>query len=526
MIRSRKHTAAGRELLVYVPPSYENSAEARYPVVYVHDGGELFHACFNQIEHRFRQGSLPELIVVGVVSPNRNRDYTPWPAESLVPGYPPFLGEGRAYVDELADVVKPFIDASYRTKPEAEQTAAIGGSFGGLISLFAGYWRSDAFGRLGLLSASFWYEGVLDYVREHPPLDEKLKVYMSVGDCEGIYKANAQLNMVPYTRQAYKAWTGKTGSGSERLRFEVTPGGTHDLHCMAQHFPEALEWLFGERPVERKSESPSEHPFTLPGTTTWEMHSRRTGRPYRIFLYAPTSGEAPERGYPVLVSLDANASFATLAEAMRLQGRPPRGFSQGVIVGIGYPSDEPLVTSRRFYDYTTKADPAKLPARPDRSEWPETGGVNEFLAFLEEELLPAVERAFPIDRERRALFGHSLGGWFALHALAERPELFSGYIAGSPSVWWDGSEIQERLPAALEKLDLAQRPISLLIGVGADEKPSMVAEAERLARQLEPLRERGLRLEFRRFEGAGHVSVVPALAGVIFRFLFEHRERI
>ncbi|QHT58563.1 alpha/beta hydrolase [Paenibacillus lycopersici] len=520
--------AAGRKLLVYVPPSYRTAPDTRYPVAYVQDGGELFDSCVNQLEHLFRQGKLQETIFVGVASPNRNDDYTPWPAEALQEGKPSFGGGGRAYVDELADIVKPYIDGIYRTLPEAGHTAIIGGSLGGLVAMFAGYWRPDAFGRLGLLSPSLWYDGALRYVEEQPALASSLRVFMSVGSCEGMYKQNAQRHMVPHTKRAYAAWMSKDEDGghANRLRFIVSDGDTHDLLSMARRLPEALAWLFPSGRAEERSAQAAladaaieRMTYTIPGTDQWVMRAARTGREYRIYTYVPP-GPPPGQGYPVLYSLDGNASFGSLAEAMRLQARPPHGFEPGIVVGIGYDSDEPIVSERRFYDYTEKADPAKLPERPNRAAWPETGGADGFLAFIEEELKPAMERRFPIDRERQSLFGHSLGGWFALHALAERPEAFSAYIAGSPSIWWNGSAILDRLPHALRRLQESAglSGMALYIGMGADEKPSMKADAERLHALLQPCRAGGLRLHYRAFEGEGHVSVVHPMISDMLRF--------
>jgi predicted alpha/beta superfamily hydrolase len=521
MNKYNREQAAGRNLLIYLPPSYHTSPEVHYPVAYIQDGGELFDSCLNQLEHLFFQGKLQELILVGVESSNRNHDYTPWPAAALLEGKPSLDGEGRLYVNELADVIKPYIDGLYRTRPGAEDTAVIGGSLGALIAMFAGYWRPEVFGRLGLISPSFWYEGVLHYVEEQPALAAHLRVFMSVGSFEGIYKNNAQQNMVSYTKQAHELWRVKDGD-ARRLRFVLAEGDTHDLHCMTKRFPEALAWLFpivSPLPMEKMAA------FMIPGTNAWIMHAERTGREYRIFTYVP-AGQPPEEGFPIIYSLDGNASFSSLAEAMRLQSRPPHGFEPAIIVGIGYESDDPIVTGPRFYDYTEKADPVKLPARPSRTEWPETGGADAFLAFIEEELKPALERMFPIDRTRQALFGHSLGGWFTLHVLAERPEAFSTYIAGSPSVWWNGAIILDRLPSSLQRLRQVGElsAISLYIGVGSGEKPSMVADSERLHELLKPYEAEGLRLQYRAFEGEGHVSVIHPMISDMLRFFLRKEE--
>ncbi|MBW7475468.1 alpha/beta hydrolase [Paenibacillus oenotherae] len=579
----QRMSIAGRNITIYLPPSYENSGE-HYPVAYVQDGGQLFDDCLNQLEHLYRQRKLKELILIGVEPHNRNEEYTPWPAKALLESYPAFGGGGRAYVDEVADVLKPFIDGQYRTKPEAAYTAFIGGSFGGLISMFAGYWRPETFGKLGLLSTSFWYEGAMDFIREEPPLADPIRIFMSVGSCEGIYKGTLQKDMVGNTLEAHAMWLEK-GIPFERLHLAIEDGGTHDAHFMALRFTEALIWLFRDegdasvpaveqeaaagrlagiggmeqteepmkplvptesmkqmKPVESiesmesvKVKEPMEQTkptapvevvdFTITGTRQWIMHAGGTGRrTYRIMIYVP-DGLAPEGGYPVIYTLDGNATFGSLTEAMRLQSRPPHGFRPSMIVGIGYDSNAPIVTDRRFYDFTEPTDPSSLPLRPDGSEWPETGGAEAFLAFIEEELKPVIERHYPIDRRRQSLFGHSLGGLFALNVLFKRPEAFQTYIAGSPSVWWSNRRLLEQLPGLETRLKQGGGEPALFIGIGSEEKPAMIEDARLLYRQLLPYQAYGLRLGYRLFEDEGHVSVIPPLISRMLRFIAQQEGR-
>jgi predicted alpha/beta superfamily hydrolase len=384
-----------------------------------------------------------------------------------------------------------------------------------LISLFAGYWRPETFARIGLLSTSFWYESVITFEKEHTAPEAHMRIFMSVGTCEGIYKHSAQQNMVQYMLEARTAWIEK-GFPPERLRFVTEEGGTHDALFMIKRFPEALMWLFGHPGGNAVPTALAN--YVLPGSKQLVMHAARTGREYRIFIASPTA-PPPEGGYPVLYALDGNASFGSLTEAMRLQSRPPHGIEPVVIVSIGYDSEDPIVTDRRFYDYTERADSSELPPRPDGSAWPETGGAEHFLAFIEEELKPAVEGLFPIDRERQALFGHSLGGLFAMHVLFTRPASFSSYIAGSPSVWWKNYSLLKRWPVLEKQLQRGEINAGLLIGIGSEEKLSIVEGAQRVYSLLLPYRRQGLNLAFRQFEGEGHVSVIPPLISLMLRFI-------
>lgn len=418
-------------------------------------------------------------------------------------------------MNEVADVIKPYIDSGYRTIQEADGTAMIGGSLGALISLFAGFWRPEVFGRIGLISASFWYDGVMSYIRDHAGIADHQRVYMSVGDHEGIYKKNQQRHMVDNTKVAYQTWLDK-GASASRLKLNVDPEGTHDPLFMVLHFPLALKWLFGAEAAAAPSTEDSSGPCHIPGTVTWNMRAGQTGRSYRIFIAEPM-GPPPETGYPVLYSLDANVSFGSLAEAARLQTRGPHGIPSVIIVGIGYESDQPIVTPERFWDYTIYAEEHELPARPDGSPWPPTGGAEAFLDFIEQELKPAVEKAFPVDRARQSLFGHSLGGFLALYTLFTRPDAYRSYFAASPSIWWKNHALLSLWEDNKDKLDLELRNVELHLSVGALEKPHMVQDTEEMYQMLNEGKQGVKSISLHVVSEEGHVSLLPALISPMLR---------
>lgn len=561
MNRYQQLKVRGRELVICLPPSYHQS-ERLYPVAYVQDQGEPFQDSLNYLEHCYASGKLQEVILVGICTKDRNREYTPWPMDALVAGRPAFAGEGRAYVNEVADVIKPWIDSTYRSLSGPEHTAIIGGSFGGLISLFAGYWRPEIFGRIGMLSGSLWYEGVLDYIKEQGALPSGVSLFMSVGRNEGIYKLNAQRSMFPNHLEAYRHWV-ESGTNEHQLCLIVDPDGTHDPIFMYRKFTDALQWLFTEAAEAAASHAltePATEPvtepgaesaaarkltasgaiapdgsaswdasvaesgsprapaaFSIPGTVTWSLRSELTGRAYRICIAEPM-GPPPEGGYPVLYSLDANATFGSLAESIRMQSRTPRGIPPAVVVGIGFDSDSPIASEERFYNYTEYADSRELPARPGGMEWPETGGVAHFLEFIETQLKPRIEEHYPIDRSRQSLFGHSLGGYFALYTLFTRPEAFQRYVAASPSIWWKHHALYTHWENGSARLQEMQPLRELHLYVGREEKPSMVTDARELYACLKP-HYHLLKTTYREIEGEGHVSVLPSLFSPLLRIV-------
>ena len=235
-----------KQISIYLPPSYnETENSVRFPVVYLQDGIDLVSQVFNLLSHKFRVKELPELIIVGIEPNNRIHEYTPWPAASLRgAGHPGFGGKGVEYVAYITDVLKPHMDKTYRTLADPEHTGIIGASLGGLVSLYAGYLRPDVFGKIGALSASFWYEGMLSFIETNPlPLHHGGKLFLSVGSLEGVYKENIQRHMVPYTLRAHERLLEK-GLTPEQLKFVLVEGGTHDDVFFAKQFIEALHWMF------------------------------------------------------------------------------------------------------------------------------------------------------------------------------------------------------------------------------------------------------------------------------------------
>jgi predicted alpha/beta superfamily hydrolase len=243
-----------RELSIYLPPSYSDGA-ASFPVVYVHDGGDLFadqadsspRPCesLHEIERMFAGGELVELIMVGIKPVNRIHEYTPWFAKALSDQFGDFGGRGAEYLSFIVEQVKPYIDSRYKTNRRPDQTEIMGKSLGGLVSMYAAYLYPGVFGKIGSISGSFWYEGFVDYMRAQKMAQTGLKLYLDVGSLEGYGKQTIQREMVARTKEAY-AILADSGLSGKRLRFHVEEGGRHELSCFRSRFPGALKWLFQE----------------------------------------------------------------------------------------------------------------------------------------------------------------------------------------------------------------------------------------------------------------------------------------
>lgn len=175
-------------------------------------------------------------------------------------------------------------------------------------------------------------------------------------------------------------------------------------------------------------------PAIVGAVETETLHSDAVGDDYLIQVRLPPGYDASgDTRYPVVFQLDGTnfgpefAITAGLASELEARG----AIRDVIVVGVGYPYDDPLVDPKRgrMRDYVIDSD-APRPARGDH-----------FLTFLETELVPHIDAAYRVDTQERYLSGHSLGGFFALHVLftrgAEESPVFAGFVAGDPSLGQD-----------------------------------------------------------------------------------------
>ncbi len=152
-----------RTLRVYLPPSYQENPLKRYPVLYMHDGQNLFDASTSAfgtewrvdetINTQVRNGQMDEVIVIGVYNTaNRIWEYTPCCDDDYGGG------GANAYERFLIDTVKPYVDQTYRTLPGKASTAIMGSSLGGLVSCYVARRNPAVFSKAGCMSSSFWWD--------------------------------------------------------------------------------------------------------------------------------------------------------------------------------------------------------------------------------------------------------------------------------------------------------------------------------------------------------------------------------
>ncbi|MBL8276404.1 MAG: alpha/beta hydrolase [Pelomonas sp.] len=242
-----------RDVQVWLPPGYERDTDQRYPVLYLHDGQNVFDAQAAGAEWRVDEaaeqgvssGRLRPFIVVAVAStPSRTLDYTPSPmlvpAERLGRPAPERQGGGvAAYARFLVEELKPAIDARFRTRPGVADTAVGGSSFGGLASLWLALHRPETFGAALVVSPSVWWDDrfvLRDAAAATPKPRPRLWVDMGAQEGEQAVTLARELAQ----RLGQRGWT------PENLRFTEDTRGSHDEASWARRVPAMLEFLYGQ----------------------------------------------------------------------------------------------------------------------------------------------------------------------------------------------------------------------------------------------------------------------------------------
>ena len=275
-------------------------------------------------------------------------------------------------------------------------------------------------------------------------------------------------------------------------------------------------------------DTPPPSPY-LAGVESRLVTSAVTGRTYQISVALPRTYDASEDTYPVLYAVDANGEFGTVVEAARLL-RFEELIPGLVIVGIGYPVGGFFdAAAPRAVDLTPTEDRDwERQEAEDFPEWPApegSGGAPAFLKFLQQELIPSIDAEFRTDPADRALFGHSFGGLFAIHALLNGEGTFQRFIAGSPSLWWD-AEVTFRHEEEFAATHTAL-PARVFFSIGELEESNpeiswghMVTDLRRFVEAVEARQYEGLEYVSHLFEDETHTSVIPATVSRGLRYIY------
>ena len=267
---------------------------------------------------------------------------------------------------------------------------------------------------------------------------------------------------------------------------------------------------------------------TIPGTENRSFYSKVMEQEMILYIKIPASYKInTQKVYPCWYVTDANLSFAMIADIANFFEVPVIIEPEIFVVGIAY-------KIRDMGDWgawrTRDLTPTNIPSMDtywagvfskfaDRQVEVKTGGSAKFLEFIEKEVFPFMESNYRVSSSGRGLGGYSYGGLFSLYVLFKKPELFSLYYAGSPSIKYDKGILYtyEKEYASTHK-DLNAK---LLMTAGGAEDSIMIANVHKMASQLESRNYPGLKVETTVFPDETHQSCIPAALMRAFRVLYK-----
>ena len=232
-------TGGARTLRVYLPPGYADDNGRRYPVLYMFDGQNLFDAAtsyagewgVDEAMDALARESGFKAIVVGIDHGNARR------INELVPylnfRFLPNLGD--AFIDDVVRVIKPYVDANYRTLPHRAETAILGSSLGGLSADYAIHRHPGVFAKAGVFSPSYWVSGTPFDNAWRTPLPRDARVYLFMGAQEGAESVRHVEGM---------ATTLRAHPGAAAVELRIVAEAGHNEAAWREAFPGAVRWLF------------------------------------------------------------------------------------------------------------------------------------------------------------------------------------------------------------------------------------------------------------------------------------------
>jgi predicted alpha/beta superfamily hydrolase len=254
-----------RDIWIYLPPGYRKATHSRYPVLYLHDGQNVFDAAtaFGGIEWNadetaerlIKQRLIEPLIIVAVANAGEDRihEYTPTNGALDPKGDPEGKSQGllRDYGRFLVEELKPFIDQTYRTRRDKESTALGGSSLGGLASLILSFWFPDTFTLIAALSPSIWWGDCVIHriVEELDEAPRSSRIWLDTGTHEEGWERAAHFR----DKLVERGWR-----LHDDLQYKEVSGAEHVEWAWSRRFEAVLRFLFP--PLPREQQRPRKRP--------------------------------------------------------------------------------------------------------------------------------------------------------------------------------------------------------------------------------------------------------------------------
>lgn len=216
---------------------------------------------------------------------------------------------------------------------------------------------------------------------------------------------------------------------------------------------------------------------------TITINSKVLNEQRNIFIYTPVGYDQSEDKYPVIYVLDGQGNFFFSVGVANFLARSQR-MPRSIIVGI--PNTD------RTRDFT--------PVHAE--EWATSGGADNFLAFMEKELIPYIEDNYR-THTYKTLFGHSLCGMFSIYTLFEKPDMFNSFIAVSPYLQFDNQVVLDKVETILSERTDFKKDLFVTIG----DEPDYTASLERM-QKLFSEKTKNLRWKLSERKTENHTSIL------------------
>ncbi|MEO6462126.1 MAG: alpha/beta hydrolase-fold protein, partial [Candidatus Eisenbacteria bacterium] len=241
-----------RDVWVWLPPGYGADTARRYPVLYFHDGNNVFDratsflgvewAVDETAERLVKAATLPPFIAVAVANTgDRMAEYTPT-ADPQHGG-----GRAAAYGRFLVEELKPFVDSTYRSDPRPAATGVVGSSLGAIVSLWLGLEHPQAFTRIGVVSPAAWFAGGDLERRASAATGAGLRVWIDIGTAEGSSVAGRRAT-VEGARAVRDALLARGYREGTNLHYEEVEGALHNEGAWAARVDRLLVFLLADLP--------------------------------------------------------------------------------------------------------------------------------------------------------------------------------------------------------------------------------------------------------------------------------------
>jgi len=239
-----------RTIRIWFPPGYAASPNARYPVLYMNDGQNLFDGMTSYLPNEewrcdetafalIQSKLISPIIIVGIdnAGADRGNEYLPTYSSKYH-----FGGKANLYAQFVTKELKPYIDSHFHTRPDRANTAMGGSSFGGIISLYIGLNDSSLFSKILIISPSVWWDNkvIINRVADLPK-KLPLKIWLDIGTNEETNDPSPR----NYADQLAKAFENKGWVQGKDLAYFVDYGAQHNEFAWSRRFGMMLLYMYG-----------------------------------------------------------------------------------------------------------------------------------------------------------------------------------------------------------------------------------------------------------------------------------------